>query len=825
MSDTDKTLKVLLLLQAEVAQGKAQVTGALKEIEAQAAQTAAAVRSVKITDSSVLPEGFDRGDSAKAVALRAELDARVAAKRAAQEAAAVDQAASAAAVAAAEERTIAQARIDAQMERRVIVETQIEAAEARLAGNTTLAVKLEREAEIRARSLGIQRTLNVTTEESIILAERLVLAQEASAVAANGMGINLGKARAEAMVLGRELAAGNVRASTMSSLLGSMGTTFTLIGIGAYELYHSIANEVEETKKLNAEFKKIQGEIGKVGKEWETAASRAQTFSDTVKLADKVKQDLDKMSADMAAFRAKELGFWHRFWDDIVTHNDNAFDVNGVLGKPNQGGVGPFESERRKKALDETNRQLIEANKQLDLAEQSTKDWDAAELDLTRGLGVYTEKLNQAQVKLDQLNAARKANPTDPNAIQAYTEQLSYVDDLKSKTNQLGDELDKNNKKVNTHKETQREINTLVREQANLLAGIRGNQQIIQSNPFLSDAQKDRALIPLITQEIAALNAQIARDKSVLKNSALDPAQYEQVAGKIQQAGVQVTLLSQKLQTLTFTGTIRAGLTQWANQFISAGKQVVTFITTTLNTAIASTSQALTSLIFKTGNWKQAFAQAAQSIVQNLIEILLQWIVSQTIMKALSVAFRSGEADSTASAGASAAAAWAPAATAASIATEGEADLSGVAALAAAMVAGVAIVAGTSYAGGAASGRGAKEGWYVDRGTTPTADDVPVRVSRGEGIINAREVARRGGRSWVDSINSGVTRQNFASGGMISGGTATAGILRGGEQPIIQIFTFTDEKRLRKAIMDSNAGRKIIIDTINGRRVDLGLPS
>jgi hypothetical protein len=97
----------------------------------------------------------------------------------------------------------------------------------------------------------------------------------------------------------------------------------------------------------------------------------------------------------------------------------------------------------------------------------------------------------------------------------AHTEQLGVVDDLKDKVNQLGDELDANNRKTKEHAGTQREINALVREQANLLAQIRGQLQTVQSNPFLSDDQKNSALIPLITQEIFALNAQIERDKSV----------------------------------------------------------------------------------------------------------------------------------------------------------------------------------------------------------------------------------------------------------------------------------------------------------------------
>ena len=47
------------------------------------------------------------------------------------------------------------------------------------------------------------------------------------------------------------------------------------------------------------------------------------------------------MALDMAAFRKKELPLWQQFWDDLITHNDNMFDANGVLAKSNAGPNAP----------------------------------------------------------------------------------------------------------------------------------------------------------------------------------------------------------------------------------------------------------------------------------------------------------------------------------------------------------------------------------------------------------------------------------------------------------------------------------------------------
>ena len=811
MPDADKTLKIFLQFQADVAQGKAEVTGALKEIQAQAAQTAAAVRSVTITDTNVAqnPQKIVENvafkeqqiaDAARFAALRAEgaISYDLVLQQNAR-------------TVAAQAETAEQARIAAQMERRVIVETQIEAAEARLAGNPALAAKLEREADIRARALAIQRTLNITTEESIVLAEKLVLAQEASAVAANGMGVNLGKARAEALVLGRELAAGNVRASTMSSLLGSMGTTFTIAGIAAYELFHGISSAVEQSEKFKKDVDAVVKGIGDAVTETARWARESETIGDTIKISDKWTVELAQVELKMAEFRARQLGFWAGFCDSMITMFARAWNVIATKLDIGVGSnvTGPFQglkNEEVVKAEAAAKDAYRLASEALEKSQQARNEWAKALTDPAAGMAAYGKKIEELKTKLAGI---------DRSSLQGeklFNVTLHDLDDAEHKYDQLGNAQDKLNKGAKEHSGTQREITQLVREQANLLAGIRGNQQVIQSNPFLSDDQKNTLMIPLITQEIAALNAQIARDKSVLKNSALDPAQYEQVAGKIQQAGVQVTLLGQKLKTLSFAGGFRAEMVNWVNSFGTAAKQVASIITGTLNTAINATSQALTNAIFKTGSWKQAFAQAAQSIVQNLITIGIQMLASWVLSKFI----KQNDASGSIAAGAQIASAYAPGAAAASIATSGGSAYSGAAA---------AAVAIAAIMGALLGGSGAAEGMYIDRGTTPTADDVRVRVSRGEGIINARAVAQRGGRQWVDSINSGVTRPSYASGSFVgsSAGTPSAGILRD-SRPQVHFAIFDDPRKLAKWL-EGRDGQKIIYDSVNRRRIDLGLPS
>lgn len=800
-----------------------KVTGGLKEVQAQAVATAAAVSGVwtgsagqKITDTNVLPPDTRTQEQ---IASEAALNATLAERAALRDAGAAAQERS---VALTTQESLIDGIIETHMERRVIMETQLEAAEARIAGNTALAVRLEREAEIRTRSLSIQRSLNVTTEESIALAERLVIAEEATAAAVGVTGVNMGKARAEALVLGRELAAGNVRASTLSSLVGSLGTTFTIAGIAAYEIFHIVSSIADEIVRAAKEQAKMADDLFKAETEWSRLAREAQNFGDELKLAEKMTVELAKVELALAEFRARDLVFWKSWADTIVEYLGSALiAASAGLGSQKQG-ARPFQDAadaevgKREKAVADATRL---ANVEIDHAAQSTKDWAKAEADLPAGITLYTQKVSELQTKLDAVDARRRANPTDAGIVDEYTKVKEELGDATAKLNQLGDEQDKLNHKTREGGSAHRQTNELLREQANLMAGIRGQQQLVQNDPFLSVDQKNAQMIPLITSQIAALNAQIASDKNALKDTALDPAQIEQVKGKIQQADLEVKKLGQDLKTLSFGGGLKAELTAWVNSFGSSIHQVASLITGTLNTAISATSQAITGLIFKTGNWKQAFAQAAQAIVGNIIQILLQWVVSQTIMKALGLAGKTADIATTEAVGAASAAAWAPAATAASIATLGTADATGVAALTAAMASGIGIVTAGSL-GGAAGG------WYVDRGTHSTADDVPIRVSRGEGIINAREVARRGGKAWVDSLNSGVTRTNYATGGIVpsggGGGGFGTGSGDGGRGPI-EIHMWHSPEEAMEAYLRSGKADKHLIAAVNNNRPTLGL--
>ncbi len=309
MADADRTLEVLLKLRADTAEATTQLNGALKDVQAQAVETAASVEAIT---AGGLP-----GDNRGALNYQALAAERVAAT---EQLNALD----AEGVAIAQAQAAEKARIALQTERQLILTTEIEAAEAKLAGNPALAARLEQEAEIRARALGIQRTLNVSTGEAIILAERLVLAQEAGVAPTAAVGVNLARAQGEALTMARHLATGHVNTRSMAALMGSFGTAVSIAGIGLFVLYEVFAHIKDLSKELNDELQKQTEEIEKQSSKWQQMAETASSLKDGLKLDEAMLPTLDAAEKKLEEIGKKPLGIMQSLTDsiDLTAHSD-----------------------------------------------------------------------------------------------------------------------------------------------------------------------------------------------------------------------------------------------------------------------------------------------------------------------------------------------------------------------------------------------------------------------------------------------------------------------------------------------------------------------
>lgn len=739
-TSADKELKILLKLAADVAES-GKLTGALQGIEAQAEKTAAAVRKITVTDANVLPANFDQGNSAQAVALRAQLDARVAAKQAAAELIPIQQAS----VAIDEAKAQAQAVINAQAERRVILETQLEAAEARIAGNPAMAARLEREVTIRTQALNIQRTLNVTTEESIALSERMVIAQESQSGSTLLTGANLNKAKGEAIVLARELATGSLNARTMGAFLGSLGTSLTIGALAGYELYQVISHAADAALEVAKNNEKIAAELGKAVDEWTKMARAAQSFGDEVKLADKVQLELDKMAVEMAKFRAEQLPLWKTFWDKIgptaVTIASGLTGFNLPTPVNSQAAL----DKQKADAQERYNRAVLDANLLLDEAQRKTAEWAAAEANLPQGLADYSQKLSDAEIKLAELDARRQANMKDPSALVAYKEQLGVVEDLRGKVNQLGDEYDKLKKAedAENRKQQMQAISALLRDHASIISSIREQQQLINANAFLGADAKQALTLASMSAELLQISAAIEETKVAMSNSALDPVTHARLQAELKKDQFEFELL--KLKISAVNQPLSAELANWVNNFGTSARQIADLIEGSINATLQGTNQLLLDAAFNTGDWKQTVVGVERQVA-NLFLTMLEKMALQQAAQLLGITTTTS---AQVASGAAITAAHAPAAAATSISSYGAAALIGEIAAIAAIVAIMAALGG-----------GFKRGGYTGDGS---ADEYAGPAHKGEFYFSKRATRNIG-------IENLAALHRFGDGGVIEPG-------------------------------------------------------
>ena len=841
MAAEDRILKILLQLRADVADS-AKVTGALKEIEVQAVKTTAAVsgagqpaslfnkqpgfqgytvaeqaqiaalingretqsianaerlalaearRVVMVTEleaaeariagNNVMAGTLEREAQIRAQSLSLQRTLNISSADAIILAERLVQAEEAVAFAKSRQvaQTIAQKEASVaalEVERARIVALQLQAAELRAASvgtsaafigppSTAFAASLEREADIRTRSLALQRSLNISATEGLAIAERQVLAEEAIAIATAQAatasaaltgstlltGMNVGKARQEAIVLAREIAVGNVRASTMGSLLGSFGTTLTIAGIAGYELFQVVSHMADEVVRLSNEYKKQTGEVENQVTGWFELAKAAGDFGDTLKLAEKIVPDLQSMQVKLAEFRANELLKW-RGWGDEIERIFRGIEVStleAISKLPGFKGVEALGVSRKtsgqtaaEEAADKEIKrlaaaQLAEANLAVDVSKRYAAEVARiGQLAPKEQVTIYQQKVNELQAELDVLDSKRANSAKD---FENWEKKGAELKLYQQRLDEAGDSQDKLNKKETdaARRTAQQELNAMLREHATLLA-IREQQQLINANPFLSADDKQKLSFASMTAELLELKAAIADTEKELSKIGLDPAKQAQLQADLKKDEFEFDLLTQKVKGMSFGGQIGADLVTWVNSFGTAAHQVAGIITNVLGTAIDGIAQATTGLIMGTKTWAQAWNQAAASVIQSIVKVVLQFIAGQIAMFVIRQIFGKQEQTISGEAAAQSAAAWAPAATSASIASYGAASGFGVAAYIAALGVGEAAAAAGSAVGGF------KKGGYTGAGHE---DEIAGPAHKGEFYFSKSETESIGLRN------------------------------------------------------------------------------
>lgn len=591
----------------------------------------------------------------------------------------------------------AQTLVNAQMERRVILETQLEAAEARIAGNPAMAAKLEREAAIRTQALTIQRTLNIETEEAIVLAERMVIAQEATAVASTSVGINMGKARAEAMVLGRELATGTVNMRTVSSLLGSLGTGLTIASIGAFELYEGFRSAQEAAEATSKAAQKLADDSRNAFGVFQGAADKARGFNDVANMAERVATDLSKMSLEMADFRSKELTNWQQFWDGVNrgVHIGSFGLIGGGSSDPS---YAKALAEEKTRAQEDYNRAVQNTSTQLLQAIGAADKFQTALARPAEFLPIYQQKLAEAQEQFAKARQALSQEPGNEGLLKSLTDASAKLELTKG-------DVDKLTAAVKKTSDGTGDFNALLRESSAILQGIHQQEQLINQNSFLSADAKNAALSNLYLKEQALLLRQIAEVKAKIKQIEAigGPHEQEDIAQLNQKLqGLEFTLVSlgQKAETTNFIGGMRKDLDDWVNSFGTSAHQIAGVIEGTINAALQGTNQLLLDAVFQTGDWRQTL----MGVERQILNVFLTWIEQMAIQKAAEILGITTKAGVQTAANVATATSAAPAAVAQTGASSGSNWIIGAAAAAVAIGAIIAAMGGFARGGRTGSG-------------------------------------------------------------------------------------------------------------------------
>jgi hypothetical protein len=303
---------------------------------------------------------------------------------------------------------------------------------------------------------------------------------------------------------------------------------------------------------------------------------------------------------------------------------------------------------------------------------------------------------------------------------------------------------------TDARKNSQRDLTELLREENLILAQIRGSQQLIQQNPFLSADAKQTLLFESYSRELVTLNAEIQKQQEFVKNTALDPAQLEEARAKLQQLQLEMGLLAQKMPSLTFGGGIQSGLVAWANSFGTTSHQIGDTIKGTINSALQGTNQLLLDAAFRTGNWKQTLV----GVERQIATLFLDMLEKMALQQALQLAGISSTTTAQTASGAAIAAAHAPAAAATSISSYGVAALIGEAAAIAAI-----------FAIMAALGGGFRKGGYTGDGN---ANEIAGPAHKKEFIFTEDETSKLGVPFLSSLARSAGGVARFGGGGLVN---------------------------------------------------------
>lgn len=557
MADNTSEYKIRLTTEADTS-GAEAIDAELKKVQADADAANAAANG---------GGGASVPRSAADVSYNADLTAR---------ANAATQQAEAEAIVSAEE----QKQIALLEQKRILAAEIVEQAELEAAQNSQEAVALAQQIEIRRLSIQLQTQLNISEAEAFEMASRRVqaealvnetktaqealnaelVAQEAAMAEASAIpGIQLGKARAEAITLARELATGSVNARTVGALIGSLGPSLTIGALAGYEVYKAITGIAEEQLKVNQEIDNQTDKLVANAKTWGEMAKNATSPEDVQKLAADISKSLDQVAQKTREVQQEGLHGWDAFLDNTV----NVLTKIGSLGRDS---FHPYleaqdQAIENQKALQDT--AIMNARLFIQQSQKAAEEWK------TQLSGSLDEAIEHYQSKIDDLYIAQeKLNLSMPGAVQQFAnygikiqDASKKLEDLKTKHDNLTEglsKLDESLKKINFDRldakgkllSLKNDLDDVSKKLIKLGIDAAAPQKSLEANTVLVGVQKKEAgdlvlRYEKITDEIRKQNSEII--KGVMAKRAADD-EFSADKKTVDKLNAEIAAAKKKLQ-------------------------------------------------------------------------------------------------------------------------------------------------------------------------------------------------------------------------------------------------------------------------------------
>ena len=503
--------------------------------------------------------------------------------------------------------------------------------------------------------------------------------------------LNIG--RFQAAALSRELTNGTLNARSLGTSLASFGGPISVAAIGLFTIVDLILKASQEQDKWTDEVLKTTAEMEKLGE----SILRAQ--------------------------------------DDL---RETQIIMNAPLGAGLQ--MAQQQLERLKTEQSLVNLQTVDGlNEYKKYGEEIAKTQRLVD-ELTKKQGSQADTVQRITDQIALNNASGNEELTIQLKVQAVHDATLRTLREKQVPEKLAADLA--NEAANSERQkletiagqapAQSTYNELLKQAEIIIQGIRQQQQLIQSSPFMGADEKSVALLKSYTTEMQQLQQIINGLQAQKAAGGLDPAQQEQVNQKLQQTNFEMQSLSQKV--LALQAPLRTELTSWANSFGTTAHQIGQTIQQTIGAALQSVNQFLV-----TGKFN------AQALLQQIATLGLQLLEQMAIQRLMSLFNQNAAVAQAAVTGPLVAAAWGPAATAVSVATQGGADVAATSAFALTL---------SSIQGMLALQHG---GFVPGHGT---GDTVPAMLTPGEFVVNRHSAAAIGYGN-LEEMNM------YAAGGMV----------------------------------------------------------